>query len=322
MSKYHVLVPTQAAPEMLLVMEQHPELHVVAPGNLSPQELAEALPPAHAVIIRSNNVITAELLRDAENLRVVGRAGTGVDNVDVAEATQQGVVVLNTPGANANATAEHTIAMMFALARNIPVAHGSLKRGEWERKRFVGIELRGRTLGLIGVGRVGTIVAERAQALGLTVLAYDPYLQPADDAGLPFRLVELPALLHAADLISVHTPLNGETRHLLGEDELAQLRPGALVLNCARGGIIDEAALCDAIENGQVAGAALDAYEIEPPLGRRVLELEQIITTPHLGGSTREAQMAVGRMIAEQVCDFLLQGEARNCVNREALEHL
>ena len=294
----------------------------MAPGNLSPAELAEALPAAHAVIIRSNNRITAELLRNAENLRVVGRAGTGFDNVDVAEATQQGVVVLNTPGANANATAEHTLAMMFALARHIPAAHESLKRGEWERKRFTGIELRGRTLGLIGVGRVGAIVAERAQALGLTVLAYDPYVKSANTASSPFRLVDLPGVLQAADLLSVHVPLTAETRHLLGAAELAQLRPGALVLNCARGGIVDEAALCDAIDQGQVAGAALDAYETEPPFGQRILGHERVITTPHLGGSTREAQSAVGRMIAQQVCDFLLLGEATNCVNPGALEHL
>jgi D-3-phosphoglycerate dehydrogenase len=317
MNRLQVLIPTRAAPEMLQALAAHDELEIVAPGNLNVEQLHKALAHAHAVIIRSNNLLDAAALAQAPRLRVIGRAGSGVDNVDVQEATRRGVVVLNTPGANARATAEHTLAMLFAVSRHIPAAHDSLHAGTWEKARFLGTELRGKTMGLLGVGRVGRIVAQLARGIGMQVVAYDPYVPPhADD---PFERMDLPVLLSMSHVVSVHVPLNEQTQHLLGRAELAQLPQGAVVLNCARGGIVDEEALCDAIESGHLAGAALDVFEEEPPFGRRVLRFPQIVTTPHLGGSTREAQGEVGRRIAQQVVAYLLRGELQHCVNPHAV---
>lgn len=317
MSTYRVLIPTTAAAEMIEHLASHADIEVVAPGNLDPRQLLAALPGVHGVIIRSNNQMTAEVLSQAPDLRVIGRAGTGVDNIDVEAATQRGIAVLNTPGANANATAELTIAMMFALARHIPAAHRSLLEGQWKRSLFRGRELRGRTLGLIGVGRVGALVASQAAALGMQVLASDPYREARRED--PFTLVDLSTLLSASDIVSIHTPLTQETRHILGATQLRQLPVGAQVINCARGGLVDESALCDAIEAGHISGAALDVFEEEPPTHRRLLHLPQVIATPHIGGSTTEAQVQVGTRIAAQVAAFLLQGELQHCINPQAV---
>jgi D-3-phosphoglycerate dehydrogenase len=302
---------------MLATLEAHDAIEVMAPGNLEAADLVAALPGVHAVIVRSNNHISAAVLAHAPDLRVIGRAGTGVDNIDVADATRRGIAVLNTPGANANATAEHTIGMMLALARHIPAAHRSLLAGQWNRSGFRGRELRGRTLGLIGVGRVGNLVATQATALGMQVLAYDPYRGAT--AADPFTLVDLGRLLSSSDVVSMHAPLTDATHHLLDAAAFRQMQRGALVINCARGGLVDEDALVDAIQEGHIDGAALDVFESEPVVDRRLLQLPQVIATPHLGGSTAEAQAAVGQQIAAQIVAFLLHGEMQFCVNAPAL---
>ncbi|MFQ5601213.1 MAG: phosphoglycerate dehydrogenase [Candidatus Krumholzibacteriia bacterium] len=312
---HRILIPTKVAPEMLDILRAYDHIEVDAPGTLSPEELARALPEVDAVVIRSNNRITGELIEAAPRLRVVGRAGTGLDNVDVEAATRRGIVVMNTPGVNAISTAEHTISMLLSLARRVPAADRSVKEGRWERGRFQGVEVMGKTLGVIGLGRIGLQVAKRALGLGMEVITHDPYVSADTVMDETIHLVPLDELLATADFITVHTPLTPATRHLLGKDAFAKMRHGVRVVNCARGGIVDEEALCDAIDSGKVAGAALDVYESEPAAGRRVTRYDEIITTPHLGGSTREAQLNVGLAIARQVADFLTRGVIQNAAN-------
>jgi D-3-phosphoglycerate dehydrogenase len=312
---WRVLIPSKAAPDMLAVLRAYEGLEIEAPGDLSQAELARVLPRAHAVIIRSNNRITAELLDAAPLLRVVGRAGTGLDNVDVEAATRRGVVVMNTPGANAISTAEHTLSMLLALARKIPAADRSVKDGRWERGRFQGVEITGKTLGIVGLGRIGLQIARRAVGLGMQVLAHDPFVAPDMARDSSIEPVGLDDLFRRADFITVHTPLTLRTQHLIDARAFGLMRPGVRIVNCARGGIVDEAALCDAIDAGKVAGAALDVFETEPPAGSRVTRYEQIITTPHLGGSTAEAQEHVGVAIARQVAEYLTKGVIQNAAN-------
>ncbi len=304
---------------MLAVLRDYPALEIDAPGDLSQDELAGALPQADAVIIRSNNEITAALIDGAPRLKVVGRAGAGLDNVDVEAATRRGIVVMNTPGANSISTAEHTFSMLMALARRIPAADRSVKDGKWERTKFQGVEVYGKTLGIVGLGRIGAVIAQRAVAFGMKVLAFDPFVTPETLRDASIELVELDDLLRNSDFITVHTPLTPKTLHLIGKREFGLLRPGVRLVNCARGGIIDEEALCDAIDAGQVAGAALDVFETEPPTGGRVTRYEQIITTPHLGGSTEEAQRNVGTAIARQVAEFLVNGVVLHAANAHAV---
>jgi D-3-phosphoglycerate dehydrogenase / 2-oxoglutarate reductase len=310
-----VLIPSKVAPEMLEILRGYPDLEVDAPGNAPSEELRALLATADGVIIRSNNVLTRELIDGAPRLRVIGRAGVGLDNVDVEAATRRGIVVMNTPGENSIATAEHTFAMLMALARRIPAADRSVKEGRWERGRFQGVELFGKTLGIVGLGKIGMIVGKRAQAFGMHVLAFDPFVTPEMVRDEAIRLVNLEELLGTADFITVHTPLVAKTRHLIGAPELGLVKSGVRILNCARGGIVDEEALCDAIERGTVAGAALDVFEAEPPREGRVTRYDEIICTPHLGGSTAEAQRNVGIAIARQVGDFLTRGVVEHAAN-------
>ena len=283
--------------------------------GLPPEALKKAIPEYDAVIIRSETKLTAEVLDAASRLKVVGRAGIGVDNVDLAAATRKGIVVMNTPQENAIAAAEHAIAMMLAVARKIPQATISMKDGKWEKKKFVGTELYNKTLGIIGIGMVGTIVAERARALNMKVIAHDPYLsrEAAEKKGVD--LVSLDDLLGQSDFISVHTPLTQETRNLINDGAFQKMKRGVIVVNCARGGIVNEADLEKALREGRVGAAALDVFEKEPPGGTSLLALEQVVCTPHLGASTGEAQENVAVAIAQQVVDFFLLGEARNAVN-------
>ncbi len=284
------------------------------PG-LSPDELRTIIPGYDAIIIRSETKLTGSLIEAGDRLKVIGRAGIGVDNVDLAAATKKGVVVMNTPQENAMAAAEHTLAMMLAAARKIPQATASMKEGRWEKKKFVGIELYNKTLGIIGMGIVGTIVAERAKALRMRVIAYDPYLSrdAADKKGI--ELVALDEVLGRSDFITVHTPLTEETRNLIDRKAIQKMKPGVILINCARGGIIHEGDLREAIQEGKVAGAALDVFEKEPAADSPLLALEEVISTPHLGASTGEAQENVAIAIVQQIADFLLLGEARNAVN-------
>jgi D-3-phosphoglycerate dehydrogenase len=283
--------------------------------GLSPAELREIIGEYDGLAIRSATKVTRELLDAATNLKVIGRAGIGVDNVDVKSATARGVVVMNTPYGNAITTAEHAIAMMFALARHIPEASASTKAGKWEKNRFMGMELFGKVLGLIGCGNIGSIVADRAQGLKMRVIAYDPYLTEPRALSLGVEKVELDDLLARADIISLHAPLTEATRNILSREAIWRTKRGVRIINCARGGLLDEAALAEALKEGHVAGAALDVFEFEPATASPLFGLENVVCTPHLGASTTEAQENVALQIAEQMSDFLLTGAIENAIN-------
>ena len=286
----------------------------VATG-LAPAELAARIGGYDGLAVRSATRVTEALLAAAPRLRVVGRAGVGVDNIDVAAATARGVAVMNTPLGNSVTTAEHAIAMIMALARSIPQADRSTRAGEWAKSRFVGIELAGKTLGLVGCGNIGAIVAGRAQGLRMRVIVYDPYLAAERAAELGVEKVEFDALMARSDVVSLHVPLTAETRGMIDAAALAKARPGLRLVNCARGGLAVEADLKAAIESGRVAGAALDVFEREPARDNPLFGLEQVIATPHLGASTAEAQEKVSMQIAAQMADYLLTGAVANAVN-------
>ncbi|HEX4004195.1 MAG TPA: phosphoglycerate dehydrogenase [Candidatus Acidoferrales bacterium] len=280
-----------------------------------PSEIADA----DALVVRSATKVTAALLEKAARLRVIGRAGVGVDNVDVEAATRRGVLVMNTPGGNSVSVAEHTLALMLGLARAVPQANASIHSGKWEKSAFSGTELRGKTMGLVGLGRVGTEVARRARALEMKVLAYDPFVTPAAAAAVEVELVPLDELLGRADVISLHTSLSAQTDKLIDAGAIAKMKKGVRIVNCARGELIDEAALAEALKSGHVAGAGLDTFAQEPPKSSPLVGLNNVIATPHIAGSTAEAQEEVGTAIAQQIRDFLAEGSIRNAVNMPAL---
>jgi len=284
--------------------------------GLSKDELVSALHDCDGLIVRSETKVTAEILEATPNLRVIGRAGVGVDNIDVPAATVNGVVVMNAPDGNTITTAEHTIALLISLARSIPQANASIKSGRWERKRFIGVELQGKMLGIVGLGRIGRVVASRARAMGMTIIAYDPFIAQDQARDLEIELAPLDQVYARADFLTVHTPLTAETRGIIGREVLSKMKPGARIINCARGGLVDEDALYEAIKNGSIAGAALDVFSQEPPpADHPLLALDQVITTPHLGASTTEAQEGVAFTVAEQMRDYLLTGALRGAVN-------
>ena len=288
--------------------------------HLSPPELREALADCAGLVVRSETKVTSELMDSATALRVIGRAGVGVDNIDVPAATERGIVVMNAPDGNTITTAEHTIALLIALARRIPQANTSLKSGRWERKTFIGVELQGKTLGVVGMGRIGRTVAARARAFGMKIIAYDPFIAPEQARDAEIELAPLEELFASADFITVHTPLTAETRGVIGRDAFARMKQGVRIINCARGGLVDEAALYDAIKSGIVAGAALDVFVEEPPAkDHPLLLLDEVIATPHLGASTTEAQEGVAFTVAEQMRDYLLSGALRGAVNVPSL---
>jgi len=286
--------------------------------GLKEDELVKIVPGFDAIVVRSATKITRKVIEAGTSLRLIGRAGIGVDNIDVEAATARGILVMNAPSGNVVSTAEHTIGMIFALARNIPQADASVRRGEWKRKEFVGLQLTGKTLGILGLGKVGTEVARRASGLGMTVIAFDPIVAPEAAVKLHVRLVPLDRLLREADIVSVHTPLTPQTTNLIGAEQLRKMKPGAILINCARGGIVNEEALHEALAEKRLAGAALDVYVSEPPKGSPLLALPNIVFTPHLGASTREAQEEVGREIAEQILAYFRTGEIQNAVNLPA----
>jgi D-3-phosphoglycerate dehydrogenase len=290
--------------------------------GLKGADLQAALRAADGVIIRTGTTLTAELLEAPGRLKAVVRAGVGVDNIDVAAATRRGIVVMNTPGGNTVSTAEHTIAVLLALARHLPAADASVRQGKWERNKFVGHQLAGKTLGVIGLGRVGREVARRAAGLDLRVLGFDPFLSPDRAAQLGIESVAgLDQLLPACDFLTVHTPLTDETRDLIGAPELARMKKGVRILNCARGGIINEEALAEALRSGQVAGAALDVYGQEtPPADHPLLKAPNTVLTPHLGASTVEAQVSVAKEAAQLLIDFLTKGVVQFAVNMAAVD--
>ena len=284
------------------------------PG-LTKEELIAIIPQYDGLAIRSATKVTAPVLAAATNLKVVGRAGIGVDNVDVPAATQRGVVVMNTPFGNSITTAEHAIALMFALARQLPEADASTQAGKWEKNRFMGVELTSKTLGLIGCGNIGSIVAERALGLRMKVVAFDPFLTPERAKDLGVEKVTLEELLAKADFITLHTPLTDSTRNILSAENLAKTKKGLRIINCARGGLIDEAALKAGLDSGHIGGAALDVFVEEPATASPLFGTPNFISTPHLGASTEEAQVNVAIQVAEQMSDFLLHGAVTNALN-------
>lgn len=310
----HIVI-ADALPSTAADMFREAGCSVDARSGRAADDLARDLANADALIVRSATQVTEDLLAAAPRLRVVARAGTGVDNVDVAAATARGVVVMNAAGANSISVAELAIGLMVALARGIAAGDAAMKRGVWDKKRLTGIELRGKLLGIIGLGRIGREVAARARAFGMDVIAYDPFLaaRAADAAGVP--LVDLEQLLRRADFLTLHVPALPETRHLLNRERLALCRRGVRIVNTARGELIDEAALVEAIQSGQVGGAGLDVFEVEPPADTRLTALPQVVATPHIAASTTEAQELVGTEIALAVRDFLFEGIVRNAVN-------
>jgi D-3-phosphoglycerate dehydrogenase / 2-oxoglutarate reductase len=283
--------------------------------GLPPEELKRIIGPYEALVIRSATQVTEDLLESAPNLKVVARAGIGLDNVDVPAATKRGIVVMNTPTGNVITTAEHAIAMMLALTRNIPSATASLKSGKWEKRSLQGRELFQKTLGVVGYGKIGSIVADRARGLKMRVVIYDPFVPPEKINNDGFESATLEELYRQSDYITVHVPKLKNTNGLINKDAFEQMKPGVMLINCARGGIVNEADLYDALLSGKVAGAALDVFEIEPPGENPLLGLNQVICTPHLGASTKEAQTNVAVMVAEQVINYLANGTILNAVN-------
>ncbi|PPD46564.1 MAG: phosphoglycerate dehydrogenase [Methylocystis sp.] len=279
------------------------------------EKLAAAIGAYDGLAIRSATKVTAEILAKADRLKVIGRAGIGVDNVDIPAATARGVIVMNTPFGNSVTTAEHAIALMFALAREIPAADASTQAGKWEKNRFMGVEITGKTLGVIGCGNIGAIVADRALGLKMRVLAFDPFLTPERALALGVEKVDYDELLGRADFITIHTPLTAQTKNILSVEAIAKTRRGVRIINCARGGLVDEAALVKALDDGHVAGAALDVFAVEPATGNPLFGRANVVCTPHLGASTTEAQEKVALQVAEQMSDYLTRGAITNAVN-------
>lgn len=288
--------------------------------GLSPAELGAALAGCAGLVVRSETKVTPALMDHATRLRVVGRAGVGVDNIDVAAATARGIVVMNAPDGNTITTAEHTLALLIALARRVPQANASLKSGKWDRKRFIGVELQGKTLGIVGLGRIGRVVASRARAFGMNIIAFDPFVAPEQARDLEIELAPLDDVFARADFLTVHTPSTAETRGIISRKAFSLMKKGVRIINCARGDLVDESALYEAIKSGVVAGAALDVFTSEPPAADNpLLQLDEVIATPHLGASTAEAQEGVAFTVAEQMRDYLLTGGLRGAVNVPAI---
>ncbi|MEA3485642.1 MAG: phosphoglycerate dehydrogenase, partial [Candidatus Aerophobetes bacterium] len=283
--------------------------------RLDEGELSKLIPEYDALIIRSGTRVTPKVIDAAVNLKVIGRAGTGLDNVDIEAATKKGIIVMNTPEGNTVSAAEHTISMMLALSRNIPQANASIKKGEWNRGKFMGSEVYGKTLGIIGLGRIGREVATRAQGLKMKVIAYDPFISRERAEELGITLLELDQLLPRVDYLTLHVPFTSQTKNLIGEKEISLMKKGARIINCARGGIINEDALYQALKEGRLKGAALDVFEKGKPFDSPLLELDSVILTPHLGASTDEAQKRVAVDIALQFIDALKDEKVKNAVN-------
>jgi D-3-phosphoglycerate dehydrogenase len=296
-----------------------PQFEVDVNTGLSPEALEAVIGDYDALIIRSATKVTRRIVAAASRLKVIGRAGIGLDNVDIEAATEKGIVVMNTPLGNVVTTAEHAIAMMMALSRNIPEATASIREGRWAKKELQGREIFGKTLGVIGFGKIGSIVADRAKGLNMSVIVHDPVVSPERIGKAGFESVSLPDLYRRADFITIHVPKLKETHHLIDRTAFEQMKDGVMLVNCARGGIVDESDLCDAMRSGKVAGAALDVFETEPPERSPLFEMDHFICTPHLGASTAEAQLNVASAIASQVIDFLKNGTVANAVNAPAV---
>jgi D-3-phosphoglycerate dehydrogenase / 2-oxoglutarate reductase len=312
---YKILITDPLSEHGIQQLLDAPDVEVVRQTNLSPTDLLSVIGDYDALLVRSQTQVTAEVLAAGKKLKVVGRAGVGVDNIDINAATEAGVVVINAPDGNTISTAEHSFAMLMAVARNIPQAHKKLTDGTWDRKSFQGVELNNKVLGIIGLGRIGTEVAKRAKAFGMTVLAYDPFLTEERAKKLGVTHATIDDICRQADFITVHTPLTKETRHIISSREFMKMKDGVRIINCARGGIIDEKALYEAILTGKVAGAALDVFEVEPPVDNPLIGLPQVVVTPHLGASTQEAQENVAVDVSAEILKVLRGEPFKNAVN-------
>ncbi len=316
-----ILVSDPLSEEGLKILKGNKDFQVDVKTDLKGDALKEAIKDYDALLVRSATKVTKDVIDAAEKLKVIGRAGVGLDNVDLAAATGRGIIVMNTPAGNTISTAEHTVSMILALSRNIPQANASTKKGEWKRSKFMGVELYGKVLGVVGLGRIGKEVAKRALSFGMKILAYDPFLSKEVADSLGIEVADLKRVLEQADYITVHTPLTDDTRHIISDKEFAIMKNGVRIINCARGGIIDEVALVKAVKDGKVIGAALDVFEDEPiKPENELLKLDNIVVTPHLGASTEEAQVNVAIEVAECVRDYLLGKGIRNAANYPCLE--
>ena len=315
-----VLITEPISEEAIKAMKEA-GLQVDVKIGLNKEELIKIIPEYDALIVRSQTKVSKEVIEAAKNLKIIGRAGVGVDNIDIEAATKRGIVVVNAPGGNTISAAEHTIALMLAAARKIPQADRNVKEGKWERKKFIGIELRGKTVGIIGLGRVGYEVAKRCKALEMNVIAYDPYIQKERAENIGVKLVDFDTLLRESDIITIHVPKTRETINMISYDEFEKMKDGVIIINTARGGIVNEDALYKALKSGKVYAAALDVYEQEPPDPNNPLfKLENVVTTPHIGASTKEAQLSVGMIIAEEIINMARGLPVKNAVNLPSIE--
>ena len=315
---YQVLVPDNVNQKAIDILLQEPRIQVSAPGKMERDALLHAIADAQAIIIRSGVTADAELIAAATQLKAIARAGVGVDNVDLDAATQRGIVVMNTPGGNTISTAEHTLGLMIALSRHIPQGHQSLAEGRWDRKAFTGVELKGKTLGIIGLGRIGQAIAKRAQAFEMAVIAHDPFLPPQVAADIDVPLLDLAEVYARSDYLSLHALVTDETRGMINASSIAIMKDGIRIINAARGALINSADLAAALNTGKVAGAALDVYEQEPPpADHPLIGLANVIHTPHLAASTSDAQVTVAIEAAQLIVDFLLEGKSDNVCNPE-----
>lgn len=317
---YKILISDKLSQEGIDVFSKDADFQVDIKLGLKPDDLKAIIADYDGLVVRSDTQVSSDIISSAAKLKVVGRAGVGLDNIDIPAATRAGIIVMNTPDGNTISAAEHTVAMILSLARNIPQANASMKAGKWERAKFMGVELNGKTLGIIGLGRIGSEVAKRARSFGMKLVAYDPFASPEKANSLGAGIVSLEELLKVSDFITPHAPKTKDTAHLIGAKELALMKKGVRLVNVARGGIYDETALADAVGSGHVGGAALDVFEVEPPKDSPLLGFDNVITTPHLGASTEEAQVNVAIALAYQIIDALKGGTISNAANIPAID--
>jgi D-3-phosphoglycerate dehydrogenase len=313
---YKVLITDNLTEEALEVFERYPDIQAVRTGTLAKKELIETIADCDAVIVRSPTRLSGDIIASSSKLKYIGRAGAGCDNVDIDAATRRGITIMNAPSGNTISTAEHTFALMLSLLRDIPGAHNSVSAGQWNRKQFRGTELYGKTLGIIGLGRVGGEVARRAVAFSMTVQAADPFVDPGRAEELGVRLTELEPLLQSSDIVTIHVPLNDGTHKMISREQMNAMKEGAYLINCARGGVVDEDALAEACRSGKLAGAAVDVFSSEPPGDNPLLSVPHTVLSPHIGGATGEAHIRVAVDISLKIAEALTKGVVKDAVNR------